>query len=207
MRVKIREIKSLLDNLPLSSSVALTTPQGLPRELITHRGAGTLIRRGERVTCIEDGLFGLDILRLQGLLESCFGRKLVPSYFANRAFFRVYVTSSYRATAVVTREGLHTYLDKFAVTQRAQGEGLGSALWTRLSRDNPQLVWRSRADNHRINPWYFAQADGSFRDREWVVFWLGYQDFDAIQDAITRVLRLPASLKSHGVSGPEVDLG
>lgn len=199
MRLKVREIKALLDGLPMSSSVAMTTPAGLAKELFTHRGAGTLFRRGERVLCVEHGLQGLDLPRLRRLLESCFGRKLVSDYFERREFFRVYVTESYRATAIVTREGPHSYLDKFAVTQKAQGEGLGSALWTRLRRDNPQLVWRSRVDNRRINPWYFAQAEGSLRNEKWVVFWYGIDDFDAVQDAIGRVLQLPASLKSHGV--------
>ncbi len=198
-RLKLREIKGLLDVLPMSSSAALTTPAGLARELFTHRGSGTLIRRGEQVIRVEGGLHGLDLGRLRDLLESCFRRKLVSDYFERREFFRIYVSASYRATAILTREGPHVYLDKFAVTQRAQGEGLGSTLWSRLQRENPKLVWRSRADNDRINPWYFAQADGSHRDENWVVFWYGVDDFETIQDLVARVLRLPPSLKNHGV--------
>jgi len=49
MRVKIEQIKDLLDKLPLTSSVSITRPTDLANELFTHRGSGTLVRRGERV--------------------------------------------------------------------------------------------------------------------------------------------------------------
>ena len=49
MRVKIEQIKDLLDRLPLTSSVSITQPAELAKELFTHKGSGTLVRRGERV--------------------------------------------------------------------------------------------------------------------------------------------------------------
>ena len=49
MRVKIEQIKDLLDKLPLASSVSITRPAELAKELFTHKGSGTLVRRGERV--------------------------------------------------------------------------------------------------------------------------------------------------------------
>lgn len=48
-RSKIRDIKDLLDHLPRSSSVAIIHPESLERELFTHTGAGTLIRRGTKL--------------------------------------------------------------------------------------------------------------------------------------------------------------
>src|SRR5690242_20442156 len=49
MRLKIEQIKDLLDDLPLTSSVSITRPAELAKELFTHKGSGTLVRRGERV--------------------------------------------------------------------------------------------------------------------------------------------------------------
>ena len=46
MRLKLREIRDLLDRLPLASSVSITSARDLARELFTHRGAGTFIQRG-----------------------------------------------------------------------------------------------------------------------------------------------------------------
>ena len=48
-KLKLREIKELLDHLPRSSSVAIISPDTLQRELFTDSGAGTLIRRGYKL--------------------------------------------------------------------------------------------------------------------------------------------------------------
>ena len=53
MRVKIEQIKDLLDKLPLTSSVSITRPAELAKELFTHKGSGTLVRRGERVLRVD----------------------------------------------------------------------------------------------------------------------------------------------------------
>jgi acetylglutamate kinase len=77
MRLKVQEIKALLDDLPVSSSVSITSPRHLARELFTHKGAGTLLRRGEAVERHE-AFADVDTERVRGLLEDCFGRKLSP---------------------------------------------------------------------------------------------------------------------------------
>ncbi|MEO6138170.1 MAG: acetylglutamate kinase, partial [Luteimonas sp.] len=46
MRLKIEQINDLLSALPPSSSVSITRPDELAKELFTHRGSGTLVRRG-----------------------------------------------------------------------------------------------------------------------------------------------------------------
>src|SRR5271155_2555360 len=49
-KLKIREIKELLDYLPRSSSVAIISTADLQKELFTDTGAGTLIRRGYKLS-------------------------------------------------------------------------------------------------------------------------------------------------------------
>jgi len=200
MRLKIEEVQQILDGLPPSSSVAITSPSELPKELFTHRGSGTLIRKGEHILRFDEGLGAIDKTRLVDLLETSFGRPLVDDYFQTKDFFRIYVTESYRGTAILTHEGGIPYLDKFAVTSKAQGEGLAASLWDRVRRENKKLFWRSRVDNHTINPWYFAKADGSFRDAKWVVFWYGLDDFAEIQDCIARAFEMPPTLRSHVIA-------
>ena len=65
MRLKIEQIKHLLDDLPLTSSVSITRPGELAKELFTHKGSGTLVRRGERVLAFEGGWDGVDTERLR----------------------------------------------------------------------------------------------------------------------------------------------
>lgn len=176
MRVKIEQIKQLLDALPLSSSVSITRPEELAKELFTHKGSGTLVRRGERVmqaTRWDE----LDTDRLRTLIESAFGRTLVPDYFARTALHRAYVSENYRAAVVLTEEDGLPYLDKFAVLDDAQGEGLGRAVWQLMREAQPRLFWRSRHGNP-VNAFYDAEADGSVKQARWRTYWYGLGDLD-----------------------------
>ena len=86
------------------------------------------------------------------LLEECFGRQLDERYFESKSPYRVYLAESYRATAILTMEQGIPYLDKFAVTNEAQGEGIGGSIWQRFRRENTKIFWRSRATNG-VNTW------------------------------------------------------
>ncbi|WP_337267174.1 acetylglutamate kinase [Oryzifoliimicrobium ureilyticus] len=181
-KVKIEQMKELLDRLPLESSVSITHPADLAKELFTHKGSGTLVRRGERVlraTRWED----LDLERLRKLIESGFGRRLVDDYFQQTRLLRAYVSENYRAAVILAEEGGLAYLDKFAVLDDAQGEGLGRAVWNVMRRETSQLFWRSR-HNNQVNIFYYAQSDGCFKQERWKVFWYGLDDFTQIQQCV-----------------------
>ena len=183
MRVKIEQIADLLDKLPLTSSVSITRPAELTKELFTHKGSGTLVRRGEKVLRHDDGWNRVDRARLAALIESSFGRGLVPDYFERTAPWRVYVSENYRAAMILVRVDDLVYLDKFAVLDAAQGEGLGRAVWQMMRADNPRLFWRSRHGNP-INPFYYAESDGSYKQPRWKVFWYGIHDFPTIERCV-----------------------
>ncbi|WP_051881982.1 acetylglutamate kinase [Parvularcula oceani] len=175
MALKIDRIASLLGELPLSSSVSMTDAKSLLRELFTHGGAGTLIRRGESILTETEA----DEVRLTRLIERAFGRRLRDDYWRDVDPAYIVRTENTRAAAVVTRvedeDGLHC-LDKFAVDPEARGEGLAKAVWSVLRYRSPRLVWRSRAQNP-FNAFYTAHADGFLRRGPWHIFWYG-QDTD-----------------------------
>jgi acetylglutamate synthase len=118
MRVKIEQIADLLADLPLTSSVSITRPAELAKELFTHKGSGTLVRRGEKVFALTSW-DGIEQSRMRELIESSFGRTLVADYFERTQPYRIYVSENYRAAMIlVEAEGL-VYLDKFAVLDDA----------------------------------------------------------------------------------------
>ncbi len=194
MRVKIEQIHDLLMQLPMSSSVSITRPDELAKELFTHRGSGTLVRRGEKIRVFERW-DQLDLPRLQSLVESGFGRRLHADYFETTEPYRIYVSEHYRAALILTLENGIPHLDKFAVSDDAQGEGLGRAAWQVMRADNARLFWRSRSDN-AINDFYFDEADGCLKGERWNVFWYGLESFDDIRFAVEHCLARPATLKS-----------
>ncbi len=187
MRLKLEQIADLLNDLPLTSSVSITRPAELAKELFTHKGSGTLVRRGEKVLTYTSW-DGIDRERMRALIESSFGRALVPDYFERTTPQRVYVSENYRAAMILTEErfdGCRTlaYLDKFAVLDDAQGEGLGRAVWQVMREENPQLFWRSRHGNV-VNHFYYAESDGCLKQARWKVFWYGLPDFDTIERCV-----------------------
>lgn len=193
MRLKLEQIRSLLESLPHSSSVSITRPSELARELFTHRGSGTLVRRGERVVRAS-GWEGLDLDRLRGLIESAFGRRLARNYFENTPLHRAYVSEQYRAAILVTREAGIPYLDKFAVLEDAQGEGLGRAVWQVMREETPSLYWRSRRGNP-VNAYYLAQADGCIKRGRWETFWYGIDSMEEIAACVDDCGRRPPTLE------------
>ena len=187
MRVKIEQIHDLLMQLPPSSSVSITRPDELAKELFTHRGSGTLVRRGEAIRC-HTAWDTLDLERLRALVESGFGRRLAPDYFERTTPYRVYVSEHYRAALILTREemangGGTPHLDKFAVGDDAQGEGLGRAAWQVMRADNPKLFWRARSGNP-VTDFYFTESDGCLKGDPWHVFWYGLETFEQIRQRL-----------------------
>jgi acetylglutamate kinase len=190
MQLKLEQIAQILERLPDTASVSITSVENLARELFTHRGAGTLIRKGERILELDD--FD-DESRPKAikLLENSFSRKLKPGYLEELPFDFVLVSESYGAMAIMLKgvDGI-PYLDKFAVTPEAQGAGLGAAVWQTLVQRCPQFYWRSRVGNP-ITQWYYEQADASFTQGGWVAFSKGIQDFEQIwrcrEDCFSRV--------------------
>ena len=193
MRVKIEQIKDLLDTLPLTTSVSITKPAELAKELFTHKGSGTLVRRGERVLRVT-AWSELDLDRLRGLIESSFGRTLVADYFERTRLFRAYVSENYRTALILTEEDGIAYLDKFAVLDDAQGEGLGRAVWQVMREENPRLFWRSRHGN-LVNHFYYAESDGCIKQPHWKVFWYGIDDLDTISRCVTHCAQRQPTLK------------
>lgn len=196
MRLKIEQIKQLLDRLPPSSSVSVTRPAELANELFTHKGSGTLIRRGERVLRVESW-DDVDTHRLRGLIESSFGRTLLPDYFERTPLKRAYVSENYRTAVILVDVDGETYLDKFAVLDDAQGEGLGRAVWQVMREETPRLFWRSRHGNP-VNPFYYNESDGCFKQEDWRAFWYGISDFDDIRRCVEHCRTRVATLLPAG---------
>ena len=118
-------------------------------------------------------------MALKSLIESSFGRSLVPDYFERTKLLRAYVSENYRAAVILVDTPEGVYLDKFAVLDEAQGEGLGRAVWNVMREQTPELYWRSR-HNNQVNIFYYAESDGCIKQEKWKVFWYGIEGLERI---------------------------
>lgn len=175
---------------PPSFTVAVTSPLNVLRELFTVKGAGTLLRRGARITR-HDGWSGIDVPRLRGLLASSFGRPPADAFFG-RTPSRVYVEEGYRGCVILEETPLGAYLTKFAVSAEAQGEGIARDLWEAVIPEVPVVFWRAR----RLNPiseWYAKLCEGLMRVPAWTVYWKGLST-EAIPAAIEWATAQPVDI-------------
>ena len=117
----------------------------------------------------------------------------MPDYFEKTKLLRAYVSENYRTAVILTDEAEGVYLDKFAVLDDAQGEGLGRAVWNVMLEETPQLFWRSRNGNP-VNHFYYAESDGCYKLDHWKVFWFGANDFERIRGFVEHCGKRKASL-------------
>jgi len=200
----LRHVKILLDQLPQRMSVAVVNPLQLLRELFTVSGAGTMIRKGSRIEK-HAGLGGVDRGRLTALLESAFGRALIPGAMEDGGLVvtqseHVYLEENYLGAALLGNTDIAPYLSKFAVNRQAQGEGIGGEIWSMLTRDFPVFFWRAVPSNP-IVPFYAKQCDGLVRFPEWHVYWRGLTP-DKIRPAIDYALSLPRAFVPEALAIP-----
>ena len=174
MKLKIQEIYKLLKPMPRKLSVSITSAAHLAKELFTHKGNGTYISMGDAIN--HHKLIGSATkLKVISLLESSFGKKLKPDYFDSLDLQSIFISASAQAVALISRghNGI-AYLNKFAVTPQAQGQGLGKAIWEQMLLFYPQIYWRSRTNN-KINSWYYKQAECTYKYQNWTVFSCGLE--------------------------------
>ena len=83
-------------------------------------------------------------------------------------------------------------MDKLAVSEDAQGEGLGRAIFRVMGKTIPRLFWRSRGEPHQRV--LLLHSDGTLRDDTWTVFCYGITDWDDVRFAVAHSRERPPSL-------------
>jgi acetylglutamate kinase len=193
---KIEGIVASVKELSDDASAVITLPSALIRELFTHAGEGTLIRKGEDIDHYTS-VRAVNHTMIRQLIESSFNGKLLRDYFTNLPeSAEVFTTPQvYNGVAIVipnsgqNSEQLPAYLDKLVVRPGFQGYGIGDELLDAvISHYKGGLYWRTRADNHEnIVDWYRKIADSSMDANGWTVFTVGVpaaQQNECLQKAI-----------------------
>ncbi|KAK6537045.1 hypothetical protein TWF281_001247 [Arthrobotrys megalospora] len=184
-RLKINEIKDLLGDLPRTSSVAIIATEDLQRELFTDTGAGTLIRRGNKLTAKSSIAEFKDIAKLTAALQrdlsfaSSESPKAAVEQFLQKletSPFKAYADEPLDALAIVhppSREGEPAFLSKFVVTKHGWLSNVADNVFSNIKREFPKLAWVANTSDEYLT-WFFDKADGSVMTGQNVVFWYGF---------------------------------
>ncbi|GAA6030914.1 hypothetical protein JCM8097_008933 [Rhodosporidiobolus ruineniae] len=191
-KLKLREIKELLDHLPRSSSVAIISPDNLQKELFTDSGAGTLLRRGYKLyqhKSIEAA--GQD--RLRRVLaerdeEVTSGRKSVAQVLSElekgQAPYTIYADEPCDVVAIVSHpEGQVPVMTKFLANTTAVQNGVTDNVFNAIRKEHRRLFWTAKADDEN-KAWHFERADGSFTRNGRSLFYYGVQDAGEVQTIV-----------------------
>lgn len=192
---KIKEIVASVEKLSDDASAVITLPASLIRELFTHAGEGTLIRKGDEIVHYPS-IRAVNHHMVRELIENSFGGKLRKDYFTNlpESAEIFTTTQTYNGVAIVipdsTPDGepLPAYLDKLIVRQGFQGYGIGKELIdAAISRYSTGLYWRTKTSNLKQIEWYSKIADSYMAANGWTVFTKGVtveRQADCLQKAI-----------------------
>jgi N-acetyl-gamma-glutamyl-phosphate reductase/acetylglutamate kinase len=196
-RSKIRDIKTLLDDLPRSSSVAIIHPESLERELFTHSGAGTLIRRGTKLQQASN-LGEFDLAQLKQTLvrerDGLDSMAVVDRYLESLKSrnFRAYYDDNMEALAVVLPpvEGGSSmaHLSTLTMTRSAWLSNIADNVFQNLKRDFPKLAWTVKQDDENLT-WFSEKADGSIARQGEVLFWYGVDSPDEVRELMSEFVQ------------------
>ncbi|KAL1893418.1 Protein arg-6, mitochondrial [Ceratocystis pirilliformis] len=215
-RLKIKEIKELLETLPRTSSVAIIHPQDLQKELFTDSGAGTLIRRGDKVhvaTTIEQfetQFGGLEKLksalvrdRLALDAEASVDRYI--SYLRENPF-SAYFDEALNCLAITippTTEGSGATLSTLTMTKSAWLSNVSDNVFSAIKKANPNLAWTVSSEDENLT-WFFEKADGHFNQNGTLLFWYGLESDSSLKATLDNFKATGSSLTGASLSVPGV---
>ena len=189
-RLKIKEMKELLVDLPRSSSVAIIHPADLQKELFTDSGAGTLIRRGNKVhvatkvSQIQDleGFKSVLVRDREGLDAKATVERFVEGLRERE--FRAYYDEPMEALAVVLPPQVNSSLAQlatFTITKAGWLTNVSDNVFASIKKDFPKLLWTVKTDDENLT-WFFDKAGGSLSRGGEVLFWTGIEGGDEVKE-------------------------
>lgn len=189
-RLKIKEMKELLTDLPRTSSVAIIHPADLQKELFTDTGAGTLIRRGNKVHVNTSLSHFEDLEKLKEVLvrdrEGLDAKSTVDRYLngLGEREFRAYFDEPMEALAIVLppQQGASiAHLATFTITKAGWLTNVADNVFASIKKDYSMLMWTVKEDDENLT-WFFDKADGSLSKNGEVLFWYGIDESDDVKE-------------------------
>jgi N-acetyl-gamma-glutamyl-phosphate reductase/acetylglutamate kinase len=211
-RLKIKETKQLLDGLPRTSSVAIIHPADLQKELFTDTGAGTLIRRGNKLSTASAISQFEDLKKLKDVLvrdrEGLDARATVERYVDDLQSreFKAYFDEPLDALAIVLPPSSSTALANlatFTITRAGWLTNVADNVFAAIKKDHPKLVWTVKEDDENLT-WFFDKAEGSLSKNGEVMFWYGIENGDEVKELMTEFTKHGRAM--HGDANLEARL-
>ncbi|KAL8704122.1 MAG: hypothetical protein Q9201_002706 [Fulgogasparrea decipioides] len=196
-RLKIKELRELLMELPRTSSVAIIHPEDLQKELFTDSGAGTLIRRGNKVHINTKLSQFSDLKAFKSVLvrdrEGLDAEATVDRYVQalGEREFRAYFDEPMEALAIVLPPQAGSsmaQLATFTITKSGWLTNVADNVIAAIMKDFQKFVWTVKTDDENLT-WFFDKADGSQAKGGETMFWVGAESGEEVKALISEFFK------------------
>lgn len=193
-RLKIKEIKELLEDLPRTSSVAIIATSDLQKELFTDSGAGTLIQRGNKLD-VKTSIADLDAGKIEKALEragafaadadkTAATKKFLDGLSGKE--FKAYADAPMEVLAVVTPSAGKdiAVMELLSASKAGWLQRIVDNVFSAVKKDFKKLVWVVESEDENLSS-HFDKADGSFGHGKKTMFWYGLSDPNEVATLIS----------------------
>ena len=192
-KLKLREIKELLDHLPRSSSVAIIRADSLQKELFTDSGAGTLIRRGYKLFK-HGSIEAVGPDRIRQVIhdrdpEVQQGTQSVSGVLSDlkKTPYTIYGDEPFDVVAIVSHPaGEVPVMTKLLASRNGILNSVVDNVFNSIKKDHRKLFWTAPADDEN-RAWHFERADGSFTRAGKSLFWYGINDVHEVERIVNEM--------------------
>ena len=161
-------------------------------ELFTDTGAGTLVRRGQKVITASKLSEITDAELLKQTLvrdrEALDARQTAERYvdFLGQNAFTAFYDDSMEGLAIILPPASGAkpqlaQLSTLTLSKAAWLTNLSDNLFATIKREFPKLMWTVKQDDENLT-WFFDKADGSLTREGEVLFWYGLDSGDDVRD-------------------------
>mmetsp|Transcript_22345 Transcript_22345/g.35751 ORF Transcript_22345/g.35751 Transcript_22345/m.35751 type:complete len:813 (-) Transcript_22345:2715-5153(-) len=151
--LKLNEIKLILDNVPDTTSVSITSAQNMLKELFSETGAGTTFMTGQAVT-VQEGSASHPLLAdapVDCVVKNVFS-------YGNKVAARVVEYPKLGAD-------LPPVVESFVIDPVSRGMGHENSVWREIKSIYPSLAWKWSFQDDDMKE-FQVQADESAFERE-----------------------------------------
>ncbi|EGC36489.1 acetylglutamate kinase [Dictyostelium purpureum] len=164
-KLKLKEFKSCLDVLPPSTSITITSPDLLMKELFSKKGSGTTVERGEVMLSSESSSF--EESKFFALVEKSSTHKNRIDFQQlkndiSKGSIKVYVNNYYTAGLIVRKVKNYNFVDQFlffnsAVQSTEDSESIFKKLFA-----TDKFVWKQSPseESDLVTDWFKKVAQG-----------------------------------------------
>eukprot|EP00834_Sanchytrium_tribonematis_P006130 NODE_425_length_7669_cov_0.863937.p2 type:complete len:539 gc:universal NODE_425_length_7669_cov_0.863937:957-2573(+) len=170
-RLKLKQFHELLHHLPRTSSISITSATQLQRELFTHKGAGTLIRRGFKIQKHDIDSVNIDLLRHQLKDHYLFKDVSLTLFLGSLHDCDIYCDEAYECIVIVKRMD-YPFIVLFHAHKSALLNDVHEMIFENIMKDYEKFMWVIHHENVE-KLWHFKKATGTLKSQDEIILWKG----------------------------------